>query len=391
MNWYFISFVLFFIGAALLILWKRKKITHKYYIFYRYDTKKGIDIIDKIAKISPRFWKIFGSIGVFVGFGAMFFGLNMIIESFMNYLKSPASFTPSISLVIPVPFEKLTFAPGFLGVPFWYWIIPVAVLIFFHEGMHGILARAEKIKIKNLGLFLLAIIPGAYVEPDEKQLKKASWKSKLRIYAGGSYSNIIIGLVFILFLTSFYLPKYYDGAVGFSYYTTENGTQLPARLNNMTGAIYSIDGIRIDNIRELAVVMGTKNPGEKINVKTVKGDLVAPFIDTLIIKNPQYHDYEIELADVNGEPKMGISGFSKVRISNSQGLINFITGIFVWIAILNIGVGIVNMLPIKPLDGGLMIEALGERFFPKRKEKIVNVISFLVLFILVGNILIGFL
>ncbi|MCD6367588.1 MAG: hypothetical protein J7L45_00720, partial [Candidatus Aenigmarchaeota archaeon] len=180
MDWYSISFIVFMIVVATMIFKNRKKVTVKYYVFYRYDTKRGKKLIDRIAKLSPRFWKAFGSIGVFVGIIAMILGFDMITKSFIKYIISPKSFVPSISIVIPVPFENLTYAPGILGVPFWYWIISVAILIFFHEGMHGILARAEKIRIKTLGLILLAVIPGAFVEPDEKQLKKANWKAKLR-------------------------------------------------------------------------------------------------------------------------------------------------------------------------------------------------------------------
>lgn len=392
MNWYLISLLVFIGVAAALIFWKRNKITTKYYIFYRYDTTRGKKLIDKIAKISPRFWKIFGSIGIFVGFGAMILGLKMILKSFLRYFQAPQAFVPSISLVVPVPFRELTFAPGFLGVPFWYWIIPVAILIFFHEGMHGILARAEDIKIDTLGLFLMAIIPGAFVEPDQKQLQKSNWKSRLRIYCGGSYSNIIIGVIFLLFLTSLYLPAFYQDAVGFSFYTPgENNTTLPAQANNLTGAIHSINGKRIKNLDDLSSFLNTTEPNQTIKIKTVKGDLVAPLINTLILKKPEYHSYELELTDVDGKPTIGIQGFSKVKFSQNSAALNFLTAILVWVSILNIGVGVVNMLPLKPLDGGLVVETLCEKYLPKYSDKIVQALSFLVLFLILGNIFVAFL
>lgn len=392
MDWYLISFLAFLVVMAILIYAKRDKIKIKYYIFYRYDTTRGKNLIDKIANISPRFWRAFGSVGVFVGLIAMFLGLEMIVKSFLQYLTAPESFVPSISLVVPVPFEKLTFAPGFLGVPFWYWIIPVGILIFFHEGMHGILARAEKIKIKTLGLFLLAIIPGAFVEPYEKQLKKANWKSKLRIFSAGSYINILIGLLFTAFLIYPFLPAFYENSVGFSYYAVgENHTKLPAQLNNLTGAIYSINGQRIENVKDLAAFMNKTNPGDVLKIKTVQGNLVVPFINTIIIKNPRFKEYQIRPTEVNGRTIIGITGFTNVKSSKNSGSLDFLTGLLVWIAILNIGVGIVNMLPIKPLDGGLVLETLCERFIPKYKKPIVEISSIAVLFLLLANILVGLL
>ena len=392
MDWYSISFIVFMIVVATMIFKNRKKVTVKYYVFYRYDTKRGKKLIDRIAKLSPRFWKAFGSIGVFVGIIAMILGFDMITKSFIKYIISPKSFVPSISIVIPVPFENLTYAPGILGVPFWYWIISVAILIFFHEGMHGILARAEKIRIKTLGLILLAVIPGAFVEPDEKQLKKANWKAKLRIYSAGSFINILIGIIFMIFLLYSYLPNFYEDSLGFSYYTVgENHTKLPAQLNNLTGALYSINGVRIRSVHDLAVFMNSTKPGDTLKIETVQGDLVAPFMSSVVIKNPDFKEYEIKTVEVGNRSVIGVTGFIDVKVSKYPGFINFLTGLLIWISILNIGVGIVNMLPMKPLDGGLVVETLGERFFPKYKNALVKGLSLLVLFLLLANIFVAFL
>ncbi len=74
--------------------------------------------------------------------------------------------------------------------PLGYGLIALVTVIVVHEFAHGILARAEGIRIKSIGVLLLAIIPGAFVEPDEEEVKKANRLSKLRIYAAGSIFNI---------------------------------------------------------------------------------------------------------------------------------------------------------------------------------------------------------
>ncbi|MCD6477388.1 MAG: site-2 protease family protein [Candidatus Aenigmarchaeota archaeon] len=396
MDWYLASFLIFIGIVAILIYAKREKITNRYYIFYRYDTKKGIKLIDKIARWNPKFWRYFGSFGVFVGFCAMFFGIYYILNSYVIYFTRPQAFIPSVSLVIPVPFENLTFVPGFLGVPFWYWLIPITILVFFHEGMHGIMARVEKIRIKTLGLFLLTVIPGAFVEPDEKQLKKANWKAKMRIFAAGSNINILIGLFFIFLLLWIYLPHYYDDSLGFSSYTIlENKTKLPAQLNNLTGAIYSVNGERVRSIHDLAEIMNKTKPGDIIEIRTVKGNVIAPLFNVVVLGNERFKDYKIKTANIKGRAIIGIASFYDVKslkndVSNPD-LINFLTGILIWMSIINIGVGVINMLPIKPLDGGLMIEALSERFSPHHKDKIVKLVSTFFLLVLIGDFLMGFL
>ncbi|UCG95050.1 MAG: site-2 protease family protein [archaeon] len=395
-DWYVLSFLVFVGIVAFLVYRKRKDVTHKYYLFYRYDTEKGKDLIDRIAKINPKFWKHFGSFGIFVGFCGMIFAASFIINSYITYITAPQLFTPTLSLVIPIPFSEIFFVPGFLGVPFWYWVIPVGILVFFHEGTHAVLARAEKIKIKTLGLFLLTIIPGAFVEPDEKQLKKANWKSRIRIYAGGSYANIMVGLVFFIFIAGAYLPAFYENTLAFGAYSyTENMTEMPAKANNLTGSIYSVNGERVRSIQDLAEIMESTEPGDTLEIRALKGTVIAPLFDIIVAKDLVFEDYSIETVEVEGRPVIGISGpFYNVKILKEDVgnpvFMNFITGLLIWICLINIGVGVVNMLPIKPLDGGLIIETLGERFLPKYKDNITKGFSFIFLFLIIGNFVIGF-
>jgi membrane-associated protease RseP (regulator of RpoE activity) len=57
-----------------------------------------------------------------------------------------------------------------------------------------------------------------------------------------------------------------------------------------------------------------------------------------------------------------------------------------WVAILNLGVGVLNLMPAKPLDGGYMLEDIFKKFFGKRGEDIENVLSSLIFFLLLFNI-----
>jgi len=379
LDFYLIS-VLIFIGFfAVLIFKDRKNIEIKGILFIR-RTKKGKGFLDRIARKSPKFWKIFGSLGVLVCFGGMAFGLYFLLNS----LIFPTG-APSLSLVIPFPTNETTVGYGFIGVPFWYFIIGVMTLIFSHEGMHGVLARAEKIKIKNMGLLMLLVIPGAFVEPDEKQLKKADWKTKIRIYAGGSFSNFLLAGLVVLIIFLFISPVLLMEGVGYLGYvnSTKYGAEpYPAQTLNMTSAIISIDGQRIRNVEELSEFMEKTKPGQVVTIETYS------------------ENYKVTLAENPDNPNLGFIGLSGVgdtqmikseyKGTSFYGIIEFLLEMLGWIWIINIGVGLVNIFPIKPLDGGLMMEALSEKFAPKYKKEIVRFFSAIFLSLIISNFLIGF-
>ena len=272
--------------------------------------------------------------------------------------------------------------PSFaIGVPFWYWIIGVFLVLMAHEPMHGLLARAEKITIKSFGLLLLIALPGAFVEPDEKQIKKLSMIKKMRIYAAGSFGNFIMAAILALIIFLCLEPIFFRGAVAYGYlnYTEYNLTEpFPAEKLNMTGAIISIDGINVEDAEDLREIMLDKSPGQTIAIETTK------------------NEYQLTLTkDPMNETKgyMGIFvGDSKVlkdEYRNNPTLspvLSSMTELLIWVLFLNIGIGTANLLPIKPLDGGLMFEEIVKKFLKKKwVDKVVKVVSlFTLLLILIS-------
>jgi membrane-associated protease RseP (regulator of RpoE activity) len=57
-----------------------------------------------------------------------------------------------------------------------------------------------------------------------------------------------------------------------------------------------------------------------------------------------------------------------------------------WIIVLSLGVGVANLLPIKPLDGGLVYEAVLQKFLGKKAEPIMNVLTTFVLVLLIFHL-----
>ena len=141
-----------------------------YAVFYK--TKLGLKFMDSVAK-RFRLINIFGYAAIAVGVLGMVFIAFSLFQSLYNILFVPKAL-PAAGLVLPFKVK------GSFYVPFFYWIISIFILALVHEMSHGIMARFYNIKVKSSGFafigLILPIIPAAFVEPDEKQLKKAKSK-----------------------------------------------------------------------------------------------------------------------------------------------------------------------------------------------------------------------
>lgn len=262
-------------------------------------------------------------------------------------------------------------------------LIGLVIVIVFHEFAHGILARTDGIKIKSIGLLMLAVIPGAFVEPDEEGIKKASRLTKLRIYAAGSMSNIVIAVIAFLMLTlistSFVAPSFHSEGVEIQ--TVMPHTPAYGVLQNGMIITY-INGYKITNASSFTDVMNKTAPGDVINVTTNQGT------------------YKIKLTENPNNLSKGYLGVSSANhLTPKQDVVNTygntipwflysLYWLFYWIFFLNIGIGTFNLLPAKPLDGGLMFEEiLSSKMSDERANRIANsvsVFSWMIVVVLIG-------
>ena len=159
-----------------------------------WKTQRLRGFISRINKLSPRFWRWYMNVGIIVAFGAMIFITYTIVSTLPTVFEAP-----SVSIVIPgvdIPGSQIY-------VPFVYGLIGLATVLVVHEFSHGVQAVGEKIPIKSIGLLLFAILPGAFVEPDEDKLKEAKRTSRLRVYAAGSIANVSLAVIALLLVSLF--------------------------------------------------------------------------------------------------------------------------------------------------------------------------------------------
>jgi membrane-associated protease RseP (regulator of RpoE activity) len=285
-------------------------------------------------------------------------------------------------------------------VPWWIWVIGVMSVMIPHEFSHGIMCRLEKIRIQSVGWLLLFIIPGAFVEPDEKQLKKSKRSTRLKVYAAGSFANIAFAFIIVLLFTALFPVLFTPAGVYFQ--TIENST---ANLTGMSGSIIEMDNQKVTNPNDISSILSKHKPGDTIEVKTTQSNYMVPYMylsgssaTELIAPKPAIvtdlndtHIYRVTLTEnpnEKGKAFLGISASDKPTYLLSvdpQFYLN-ISLIFIWIYIFNLGIGLVNLLPIKPLDGGLVFEVIAEKF-SRRSAVIVKAVSGIMLAFLVFNLI----
>ncbi|MBE6496838.1 MAG: membrane-associated Zn-dependent protease [Methanobrevibacter sp.] len=337
-----------------------------------WKTQRLRGLISRINNLSPRFWRWFMNLGIVVAFGAMIFITWTLVSSLPSVFE-----TPAVSIVIP----GVEMPGSSIYIPFVYGLIGLATVLIVHEFSHGVQAVGEKISIKSIGLLLFAIIPGAFVEPDEDELKEAKRTSRLRVYAAGSVANISLALIALLLVSLF--------SAGIPAFFAEDGiavdrvvTDSPSDGILKEGMILkSVDNHQITNSTDYIDIVSSYKPGDNVTVQTDQGSYTLT-----LDKNP------------NNDSR-GFFGIQAVKhfemINDSLGPLPWIlfelVEMFQWIAMLNLGIGLFNLLPIKPLDGGYMLEILlSYKLSEEHYKPIVNALSVVMAMIIVFSLVAGF-
>lgn len=384
--------VLWFYAIGFIVVWvvailfrKQLKIDVEGPLLMR-KTKRLRGFIDNIAQLSPRFWKWTMNVGIPIGFFFMFLMLYLLIDSLQTLIQAP-----SVALILPgvdIPGQPI-------AIPLVYGLIGLATVMVVHEFGHGILARVEGIRIKSIGVLLLAVLPGAFVEPDDEEVKKASRLSKLRIYVAGSISNLILAAASLLIFLS--ITGLFIGGLTFA--------------AEPVFPTFHTDGVRIDSVVPKSpaesvlqpdMVITSINDKPTINSAQYLQALNRTKIGDMLTFQTDKGTYTVQtVASPNNASKSYIGIRTKENlvvnsdVSKSWGntlpwIIFVLQDLFYWIYVLNFLVGAFNLLPMKPLDGGLMFEELlRTRISDKNVRRIIYPLSALIISIIVVSLVYG--
>ena len=369
--------LVFVFFVVVFLFFDRKNIKREGILFIRRSARFK-DLIEKVGKkIKGKPYFFLSLLSIIIGFGLMGFSIFYLLKiTFLNLFR-PTGYqpTPTVGIVVP-HFSPICKPPYVICFPTLYWIIAIFVIIAFHESMHGIFAASSNVKIKSVGYAFLAILPAAFVEPEERELKKLKPIEKIKIYSAGSFGNIIAVLILLLLLqliSNVFASIFYP--IGLEYEVINN---TPAYFSKLNGTLIGINNFSIRTIEDLQNVLSKYKPNETIIVKTTKGEFKIT-----LTKHPQ-------------NITRGFIGIKNIRVKlkaihpffeNFKQLFFVLFELFKIIIVLNIAVACVNMLPIKPLDGGLIIHEILEILEIEKKEEISLLISFTFFFLLLLSVI----
>ena len=370
--YYLIAFGVIWILAA---IFHEKLSNHGFEIDFpiiMWKTQRLRGFLTKISNLSPRFWRWFMNVGIIVAYGAMIFITGTLLSTLPSVFD-----TPAVSIVIP----GVEMPGSSIYVPFVYGIIALATVLIVHEFSHGIQSIGEKIPIKSIGLLLFAVIPGAFVEPDEEKLKSAKKTSRLRVYAAGSIANISLAIIALLLfsLISAGIPNYF----------AEDGIEIDRIVSDSPSdgilkegmVLQAIDGVKINDSQSYVDTVGSFKPGDNISVRTDQGTY-----SVVLGKNPNNESVGFFGIQANKHFKL---------VDDSLGPLPWVLfellDLFQWIFMLNLGIGLFNLLPIKPLDGGYMLQILlSYKMSEEKYIPIVNALSVVLAMVIVFSLVASF-
>jgi len=162
--------------------------------FVMWRTQLGKRALEKVAR-PARFWNVVADAGIVLTWivGALIFALVafVCIVSIQQAFAAPASTAASAQ-----PPQYLLGLPGINPlIPVGYGLLAIVLALIIHEGSHGVMAYASRMKVKSLGLLFFILPIGAFVEPDEEDLEKSTTREKNRVFAAGPTSNIVLAVV----------------------------------------------------------------------------------------------------------------------------------------------------------------------------------------------------
>ena len=311
-----------------------------YFIIYR--TSRLNAWIGRISERTPMAWRTIWNLGIVMGVGGMVYIFDKLATNLL-YLSEGSQQAAPTQIILPVPGIFVTFQT------FPFLALAISICLISHELSHGIASLAERVPLKSTGAFFGHVLMGAFVEPDEEKLNQARTATKLRVFAAGSFANLMFGFLCIILLANFAAtisPVYNIVPSGASVVSVS--TNLPAFGAGLKpgDTLTAINGTKISDVADLRQYMASVTPGQVVDLQTQHGTF-----DVRTVPDPSNSSHAlmgISLADdTKYVPKLSFL---------SENLPSYLLRAENWGYIVLISVGLINMLPADPLDGGKFLD-----------------------------------
>ena len=387
-----------FYGLLLVFFFTHRRKFELQGILALYRTKLGLKLMEKFSSFSPRFTKVLGVVGIILGYGGMGVMIYFLILGVVWVISGGP---PLLSPVLP----GIQIAPGLPRLGFWHWILSIFIVAAVHEFAHGVYARLYKVKVKSSGFAFLGPILAAFVEPDEKQLEKIPRKAQLSMFAAGPFSNMILGGIFSL-LTIFLIAPVAFGTIDQSVFIHDFGenSALEAAGVGIGEQILEVNGVPLESLeREPKLSEYFRMPLSTFlqlqTVTKVSGALegVGPGDSVVIVTNKQSYTIQTGIHPLDEQrPYLGVSftspGYKQEYLSRyGEFWLNALFWVYLlfwWVYNISFGIGIFNLVPLGPIDGGrMLLTGLTTFMKPETAKKVWSKVSTFVILLIVINLL----
>jgi membrane-associated protease RseP (regulator of RpoE activity) len=275
----------------------------------------------------------------FSGFAIFSICLNaaVILESVGSYVLGVLSGSANTSALRSQVPGVVPIIPG-IDIPLVAGIISLVVLLTVHEMSHGVLSRIFGVKLKSIGLLMFGILPiGAFVEPEDKGIRKLQSAKQVSIFSAGIAANFIAMLVFFVLM---FLVLAYIAPMAYSYGVVVSSTTkgYPAYNVLSTGSqVLEWNGHGVSNISSLVSAASTDRPNESITIVTNSGSYTFKTV-------PDPANASKGIIGVN-------LGYAPIIKGAKASIVYFLYTLFALAMLLNFLVGVFNLLPLPGLDG----------------------------------------
>lgn len=387
-----------------------------------WKTVRGRNFIDRLAKLK-RFWSGFGDASLVI------VAATMAVTTFLLAWQATLVQSPAVRENAPSPVLLLGIPGVNPLIPLWYGIFGLAVAIVLHEFAHGILARVAKIRIRSLGAIFVVVPIGAFVEPDEDEMRAMPRRQRARLFAAGPAMNVVLAIVFavlfsVVMMTSVSPVHAGAGIVGF----TEGSPAQAAGMQAYT-IVTEVNGTAINSYADFRAALATVQANVSIPIVAYDGQVFTtydvtpawdtasgrPIIGVFAMDTSTDYYHPLTSADRFGGVPGAILVYISLPFSGRAPLqppvtdfyvINgplavlppamfwILANVFYWLFWLSIMLGATNSLPAVPLDGGYIlkdaIEAIVRRtrrgWAPAKRDRVVRqvtlVFAFSILFLI---------
>jgi len=363
-------------------------------------TPFGLRFFDRVA--NSRLGKIYASFNIYlmplITALAVFLIMGSLLVLFSNdsAREGIREIGPQGNLLIPGLNPILPWTYGWIG---------LVVTIIIHEAGHGIVARVYNTKVESTGIVLFLGIPiGAFVNIQQDELNRTTFKQKSAILTAGPLNNMVLagisfGLLFLLVSSLTPVSNIQSDETGITVLSIGENSLAKSIGLSKNSIITYINAEPIEDVQELRKIL-RDNLGTTIRMQWISEDKKE---QTKSVELPASIPESkgilgVTLRDAFFDPRLVLDNYKNLFSTNplailmpptlQQSLVPYsdtmasyysssifgptfpiIANLLFWIWFINFNVGIFNALPITMLDGGQWYGTLLENKI-KTKSKI---------------------